>query len=91
MLFRSAAQTEVDALPSPAFTETPAGAATLETFTVVHDKGAPSVAIVIGRDAENRRFLGVGREGMERYMAGDVIGAPIRVEAGQPVNVVTLL
>lgn len=86
-----APQAEVDALPSPEFTETPSGPGTLETFTVVHDKGVPATAIVIGRDAEDRRFLGVGREELGRYMAGDMIGSPIAVEAGQPVNVVQLL
>ncbi len=85
-----APQAEVDALPSPAFTETPDGAGTLETFTVVHDKGTPAFAIVIGQDAGDRRFLAVGRDGLDRYMAGSVIGAALTVVAGQPVNSVTL-
>ena len=84
-------QAAVDALASPGFTETPEGTGRLETFTVVHDKGVPAFAIVIARDAEERRFLGVAREGLDLYLAGDVIGAGVTVAAGQPVNMVTML
>ena len=83
-------QAAVDALASPDFTETPMGSGTVETFTVVFDKGAPAFAIVIGRHGEGRRFLGVGREELGRYMTGTIIGAPLTVEAGTPVNVVRL-
>ncbi len=84
-------QAEVDAMATPAFTQTPSGAGRIETYTVVHEKGAPAFAIVIGRDAEDRRFLAVGREDLGRYMAHDLIGAPITVEAGEPANVVRLI
>lgn len=87
----SAPQAEVDALPSPAFTETPAGEGRVETWTVVFEKGQPAFAIVIGRDANDRRFLAVQRDGREAWMAGDPIGRRMTVETGSPANIATLL
>jgi acetyl-CoA C-acetyltransferase len=51
-------QTEIDALPHPAVTETPQGAARIETYTVVHRREGPFMGIVVGRDADDRRFVG---------------------------------
>ena len=50
-------QRQIDALPHPDVTETPQGAATIETYTVVHRREGPFMGIVIGRDAEGRRFV----------------------------------
>jgi acetyl-CoA C-acetyltransferase len=49
-------QAEIDALAHPAVTEAPQGAATIETYTVVHRREGPFMGIVIGRDADGRRF-----------------------------------
>lgn len=49
-------QREIDALPHPEITETPQGPATIETYTVVHKREGPFMAIVVGRDANGRRF-----------------------------------
>ena len=49
-------QRQIDALPHPAVTETPQGAARIETYTVVHRREGPFMGIVIGRDADGRRF-----------------------------------
>lgn len=45
----SGVQRQVDALPGPAFTNEPEGAATIETYSIVYDKGLPAYAIVVGR------------------------------------------
>ena len=51
-------QGEIDALPKAPFTETPSGAATIETYTVMHGKSGPELGIVIGREtATGRRFI----------------------------------
>ena len=49
-------QREIDALPHPEVIETPQGAATIETYTVVHKREGPFMGIVVGRDANGRRF-----------------------------------
>jgi acetyl-CoA C-acetyltransferase len=46
-------QRELDTLPKAPFTETPGGAGTIESYTVVHSKTGPELGIVVGRLAEN--------------------------------------
>ncbi len=51
-------QAELDALPKASFTETPIGAAKIETYTVMHGKNGPEYGIVVGRlDATGQRFI----------------------------------
>jgi acetyl-CoA C-acetyltransferase len=50
-------QREIDALPHPAVIEQPQGPATIETYTVVHRREGRFLGLVIGRDAEGRRFV----------------------------------
>ncbi len=50
-------QRQIDALPHPPVTETPQGSAKIETYTVVHRREGPLMGIVIGRDADGRRFV----------------------------------
>ncbi len=50
-------QREIDALPHPDVIEMPQGPATIETYTVVHKREGPFMGIVIGRDADGRRFV----------------------------------
>jgi acetyl-CoA C-acetyltransferase len=47
-----ALQRELDAMPKAPFTKAPNGAATIESYTVVHGKGGAELGIVIGRLAE---------------------------------------
>ena len=79
-------QAEVDAVPAPAFTTTPDGAATVETLTVVHDRGEPAFAIVVGRDGDSRRFLAQARDGLTALADGDMVGRNFTVTTGDPVN-----
>jgi acetyl-CoA C-acetyltransferase len=50
-------QKDIDAMPHPEFVEQPSGRATVETYTVVTDRKGKRFGIVVGRDAQNRRFL----------------------------------
>jgi acetyl-CoA C-acetyltransferase len=62
-------QAEVDAMPSPQFTETPTGEARVETYTVVHERGVPVRGIVIGRLlADDSRFI-ANTQGDEQTLA----------------------
>jgi len=42
-------QAELDRLPKAPFTQTPAGRATIETYTVMHDRDGPDYAVLFGR------------------------------------------
>jgi acetyl-CoA C-acetyltransferase len=51
-------QAEIDSVAHPALTAEPQGQATIETYTVLHDRdGQPMKGIIIGRLADGRRFL----------------------------------
>jgi acetyl-CoA C-acetyltransferase len=51
-------QAQLDALPKAPFTETPQGAATIESYTVMHGKDGPDFAVVFGRlAATGQRFV----------------------------------
>ncbi|WP_374594510.1 acetyl-CoA acetyltransferase [Sphingosinicella sp.] len=83
-------QAAIDAMASPPFTETPAGEGRLETFTVVHHKGAPKFAIIIGRLDSGERFLAQMHTGLEPLMETPVIGHRLRVSPGEP-NIAALI
>jgi acetyl-CoA C-acetyltransferase len=50
-------QAEIDALPHPEIVAAPEGEARVETYTVCHDREGYRMGIVIGRDAQDRRFV----------------------------------
>ena len=50
-------QRQINALPHPEVNETPNGPATIETYTVVHTRDGYRMGIVVGRDAQDRRFV----------------------------------
>ncbi len=81
-------QAAVDALPSPEIAYAPEGWATIETYTVVYGREAPSHAIIAGRleAGEGRmgaRFLANSAEGdaegLARMVREDAIGARVYV------------
>lgn len=79
-------QATIDALPAPAFTETPSGEGTVETFTVIHDKGRPAFAILYVRLDDGRRGLAQMHDGLDALIDAVVIGRQVAVTAGDPVN-----
>jgi acetyl-CoA C-acetyltransferase len=72
-------QVEIDARPTPAFVDQPSGTATVETYTVLFSRdGAPERGIVIGRDAQDRRFIANtpgDRRTLEGMTAREMVGA----------------
>lgn len=78
------AQRAIDAAPGPAVVEAPQGAARVETYTVIHERGVPRLGIVIGRLTENgARFVAnvpAGRPDVLDWMlTREPLGAPGRV------------
>ena len=72
-------QAEIDALPHPVVTETPQGAATIETYTVVHRREGPFMGIIFGRDDGGRRFCAVTPDDPETLAGlekGEQVGRP---------------
>jgi len=82
-------QSDIDALESPAFTETPSGQARVETYTVLYGKEGPSKAIIIGREAAtDARFLAISKDPamLTQMIDQPVIGRPITVSQGEKAN-----
>jgi acetyl-CoA C-acetyltransferase len=50
-------QARIDAVRGPEVVDAPSGPVTIETYTVVHDRGRPSVGILFARDAAGRRCI----------------------------------
>lgn len=50
-------QAGIDAVPGPETTVTPDGPATIETYTVMHEREGPAYAILFGRLLDGRRFI----------------------------------
>jgi acetyl-CoA C-acetyltransferase len=84
-------QAAIDAMAPPPFTEKPAGAAWIETFTVVHHKGKPMFAIIVGRLDDGTRFVAQIQENPGALVGRDIVGAAIEVVAGDPINLARLL
>ncbi len=66
---KSSYQGEIDAMAAPEVTETPAGTATIETYTVIHAREGMRMGIVIGRDEAGRRFVANTPKGDTDIMA----------------------
>ncbi|MEX6725996.1 acetyl-CoA acetyltransferase [Parapedomonas caeni] len=86
-------QTRIDAMESPPLNAAPTGVGTIETFTVVYNRGAPASAPVIGRLPTGERFLGLVSDPAQAAAMVDrpVIGRPVQVATGETFNSVTLV
>jgi len=62
-------QREIDALPHPDVIEQPQGPGRVETYTIVHRREGPYMGIVVGRDANDRRFVAVTPNDPDTLMA----------------------
>jgi acetyl-CoA C-acetyltransferase len=77
-------QAELDRLPKAPYSETPSGAARIETYTIMHGKAGPEYAIVFGRlDATGERFIAnapTDRAVLEDLQAHEGLGRPGRAD-----------
>ncbi len=83
-------QAWLDAQPAPELAREPQGAATIETYTVLHDRdGSPVRGLVVGRLDDGRRFLAIApddRAVLEALTAREGVGLPGRVRRDGDVN-----
>ncbi len=86
-----ALQARLDAVPTVPTTTTADGAATVETWTVRHDRDGSRHAVVVGRlDDGGARFVGCGRDDeLPELLAGDPAGAAVRVRPDGKLTIVT--
>jgi len=84
-------QCELDRLPKAPFTEQPSGPARIETYTVMHSKVGPELAIVVGRlEHSGVRFIANTPTDAATLLDlenRDALGLPgtVRMEAGRNV------
>ena len=83
-------QAQLDALPKRPFTETPAGAATVETYTVMHGRKGPEYSVIVGRlNATGERFVAntpKDRAVLEDLQERDSLGRPGSVQHRDGLN-----
>jgi acetyl-CoA C-acetyltransferase len=82
----SALQAQVDSWPAPSVAVEADGPATIESYTVAHDKSGPSQAVVVGRlDGTGERFLANTHDEDDRTLHAmiddDPLGAAIHVRS----------
>ncbi|HEX4294781.1 MAG TPA: acetyl-CoA acetyltransferase [Rhizomicrobium sp.] len=78
-------QKDLDAMVRPEIIEEPSGRATVETYTVVTDRKGKRFGIVVGRDAQNRRFLSHTPDDdltLDRMMHEEILGRTGEVTPG---------
>lgn len=90
-----ALQRQLDAVPAPPFTQRPDGWATVETWTVLHDRQGPTQLLLVGRlQHSGERFIAVGADGDAATLAAfadeDGAGRRVWVRGWQGRNVVGL-
>mgnify|MGYP007032461222 CR=1 FL=1 len=82
MCISASEQAAIDQATGPAVSETASGPATIETYTVMHDREGPSFGILFGRLHDGSRFIANTPEDIAllREMEDeDYIGAPGKV------------
>jgi acetyl-CoA C-acetyltransferase len=82
-------QDEVLAQSVPAFTETPAGPAIIETYTVLHGRTGPERGLVIGRLPDGTRFMANTPDDpatLHAMVTRDMLGAPGIVSSRDGMN-----
>jgi acetyl-CoA C-acetyltransferase len=73
-------QQQIDSMSRPVLIEQPDGPASIETYTVMHDReGKPDYAIVIGQIDDGRRFIANAAGDLEGWTRREMIGSRGRV------------
>lgn len=85
-------QAGIDAAKGPGVLDVASGPATIETYTVMHDRKGPQNAIIIGRVADGRRFMANAPDDaalLSALVAQDMMGAAGHVHHHDGRNVFT--
>ncbi|MBV9331211.1 MAG: acetyl-CoA acetyltransferase [Alphaproteobacteria bacterium] len=83
------AQRDLDAMARPAVVEKPQGRAKVETYTVVTDRRGKRFGIVVGRLADESRFLAHAPDDdatLDRMMREEMLGREGEVSSSEPTN-----
>lgn len=86
-------QQEILEASHPAFTESPEGEATIETYTVIHGRQGVERGLVIGRLEDGTRFIAETPDDeatLARMVSEDMLGARGRVTTGEEKNLFEL-
>jgi acetyl-CoA C-acetyltransferase len=79
-------QKDIDAMAHPEVIERPSGRATVETYTVVTNRKGKRFGLIVGRDAQNRRFFANTPDDdmtLDRMMREEMLGRSGEVTPGQ--------
>ena len=82
-------QAEIDNHRGPIVAEVAEGPATIETYTVMHDRKGPTYSVLFGRLGDGRRFMANTPEDaalLADMTARDYLGAGGRVRHAEGVN-----
>jgi acetyl-CoA C-acetyltransferase len=82
-------QSTLDAMTHPHVDTAPNGAATVETYTVMHDRSGPKMGIIIGRLGNGHRFVAHTPSDpatLHGLMGHEMLGRPGTVTAGEKTN-----
>ena len=75
-------QAKINNDKGPTLTESPSGSATIETYSVMHDRKGPSYAILFGRQKDGTRFIANVPEDpglLADMVKNDYLGAPGKI------------
>ena len=85
-------QAEINSQKGPSVTEFANGNATIETYTIMHDRKGPSFGILFGRLADRSRFIANTPEDnglMSKMTLEDYLGASGKVKSVDGLNIFT--
>ncbi|MBH67312.1 MAG: acetyl-CoA acetyltransferase [Rhodospirillaceae bacterium] len=83
-------QEEIDSDKGPPVAELASGSATIETYTIMHDRKGPSFGILFGRLMDGSRFIAntpVDSDLMSQMTMQDYLGAAGKVKNSDGVNI----
>ena len=87
---KTAIAAQVAAQSSPGQTDRPSGPATMESYIVQHKRGEPVGATLIGQLEDGTRFYAklqdMDAAKLTALAAGELDGAPLKVETAMPAN-----
>jgi len=85
-------QAQINSQKGPSVTEFANGNATIETYTIMHDRKGPSFGILFGRLADKSRFIANTPEDiglMSKMTSEDYLGASGKVKSVDGLNIFT--
>jgi len=85
-------QAQINSQKGPSVTEFANGNATIETYTIMHDRKGPSFGILFGRLADRSRFIANTPEDnylMSKMTSEDYLGASGKVKSVDGLNIFT--